>query len=317
MTTKISPRKTKKTRKNKISGYHTLTLHITAGLDMTQAGLFSDIYDEESALSSSFKKDKEGWHFLWTFDHKPDESDARSRLDKVLFELLMPPETIGKLKIEELENRDWLAESYQALPPFVVGGFYIYGSHYTGEKPKDKIPLLIEAATAFGSGEHGTTSRCILAIEHVKQSGFKPRNILDMGCGSGILAAAAAKLWPDVPGYAADNDPECIRVTDLHLQSNGIASVKSYVSEGYDPASPVWKDAPYDFIIANILAGPLIDMAAEQSKALASGGYLILSGTLKEQAERVIAAYTPHGLAPAGEFPGDEWMTILMKKDYA
>lgn len=308
---KTSP---KKTRKSNISGYHTLTLHITTGLDMTQAGLFSDIYAEEEALSSSFKKDKEGWHFLWTFDHRPDEGDARARVDAVLCELTLESDIVGALSIEELGDRDWLAESYQALPPFSVGGFYIYGSHSTGAKPADKIPLLIEAATAFGSGEHGTTSCCILAIEHVKESGFNPRNILDMGCGSGILAAAAAKLWPDVPVFAADNDPECVRVTDVHLASNGIANVKSYVSEGYDPASPVWKDAPYDFIIANILAGPLIDMAAEQAKALASGGYLILSGTLKEQAERVIAAYTPHGLALAGQFPGDEWMTILMKK---
>lgn len=281
---------------------------------MTQAGLFSDIYDEETALSSSFKRDKEGWHFLWTFDHRPDEHEAHRRLSGVLAELLISPETIGKLEIEEVGDRDWLAESYQALPPFVVGGFYIYGSHYTGPKLADKIPLLIEAATAFGSGEHGTTSRCMLAIEHVKQIGFKPRNILDMGCGSGILAATAAKLWPDVKTYAADNDPECVRVTDLHLAANNITNVKSYVSDGYDVSSPVWREAPYDFIIANILAGPLIEMAAEQSKALASGGYLILSGTLKEQAERVIAAYTPHGLTLAGEFPGDEWMTILMRK---
>ncbi len=312
ISTRTSP---KKTRKSNISGYYTLTFDITAGLDMTQAGLFSDMYDEEAALSSSFKKDKDGWHFLWTFDHRPDEQDVRTRIDGVLKELALPCDALSKLDIEELGDRDWLAESYQALPPFVVGGFYIYGSHYTGDKPLDKIPLLIEAATAFGSGEHGTTSCCILAIEHVKKSGFEPRNILDMGCGSGILAAAAAKLWPDVQTFAADNDPECIRVTDLHLQSNDITSVKSYVSEGYEPASPVWKDAPYDFIIANILAGPLIEMAAEQSKALASGGYLILSGTLHEQAERVIATYMPHGLSVAGLFPGDEWMTILMKKD--
>ncbi len=173
---------------------------------------------------------------------------------------------------------------------------------------------MIEAATAFGSGEHGTTSRCMLAIEHVKQSGFRPRNILDMGCGSGILAACAAKLWPDVTVEAADNDPECVVVTKRHMDSNDIPNVVTYQSEGYEAQSPVWKNAPFDFIIANILAGPLIDMAAEQSKALASGGYLILSGTLKEQAERVEAAYVAHGLTLAGEFPGDEWMTLLMRK---
>lgn len=281
---------------------------------MEEAGLFSEVYDEEDALSFSSKKDKDGWHFLWTFDYAPDMDDARGKFEAIAKQLAISPRNLGDAVVEELQDRDWLAESYRALPPFTVGGFYIYGSHYTGEKPDDKIPLLIEAATAFGSGEHGTTSRCMLAIEHVKESGFSPRNILDMGCGSGILAAAAAKLWPDVPVHAADNDPECVIVTQRHLESNGIENVIAYQSEGYDEFSPVWDKAPYDFIIANILAGPLIEMAEEQSRALAHGGYLILSGTLQEQAARVLAAYTPHGLGLAGEFPGDEWMTLLLKK---
>ncbi len=285
-------------------------MSIKAGLDDDQTGLFSALF-EGTALSSSSKKDKGTWEFLWTFDHRPDEDFIRDQLQWASEELRIPK---GDYKIEELQNRDWLAESYRALPPFTIGSFFIYGSHYDDEKPDDQIPLLIEAATAFGSGEHGTTSRCILAIEHVKQSGFTPRNILDMGCGSGILAAAAAKLWPDVPVFAADNDPECIRVTQRHLGLNNICNVRSYQSEGYDLQSPVWNDAPYDFIIANILAGPLIDMAAEQSRALASGGYLTLSGTLKEQAERVLNAYTPHGLSLIAEFPGAEWVTLLLRK---
>jgi len=282
---------------------------------MDQAGLFSDAYGEEEALSASCKKDKDCWKFLWTFQERPDEDEARARLWAAASAIGIAEGSITELILEEIDaGRDWLAESYHALPPFSVGSFFIYGSHYTGDKPGDKIPLLIEAATAFGSGEHGTTSRCMLAIEHVKHSGFEPRNILDMGCGSGILAAAAAKLWPEVPVFAADNDPECVIVTKRHLESNGIQNVHAYQSEGYEDSSPVWKDAPYDFIIANILAGPLIVMAAEQCRALAKGGYLILSGTLKEQAQDVLAAYTPHGLTLAGEFPGDEWMTLLLKK---
>lgn len=268
---------------------------------------------EDTALSFSCKKDKGEWAFLWTFDARPDQDEINAQFEWAGEELGLSPESFGHL-IEELEDRDWLAESYRALPPFTVGSFFIYGSHYDGAKPDEQIPLLIEAATAFGSGEHGTTSCCILAIEHVKSLGTAPRNILDMGCGSGILAAAAAKLWPDLPVFAADNDSECVRVTDRHLALNNITNVHAYQSEGYDAQSPVWKDAPYDFIIANILAGPLIDMAAEQSKALAAGGYLILSGTLREQAERVLAAYTPYGLSLVAEFPGDEWMTLLLRK---
>lgn len=309
---KTSPKK--KTKNNLyVSDYHTLTLHVKAGLDDDQAGLFSVLF-EEDALSSSSKKDKGAWEFLWTFDHRPEEDTVESQLDWACEELSIDRAQITH-DIEELQDRDWLAESYRALPPFTVGSFFIYGSHYKGSKPDGQIPLLIEAATAFGSGEHGTTSRCMLAIEHVKSSGFAPRNILDMGCGSGILAIAAAKLWPVVPVLAADNDPECVRVSDLHVRTNGVENIKTFQSEGYEPQSPVWNDAPYDFIIANILAGPLIDMAEEQSKALAAGGYLILSGTLAEQAERVLAAYTPHGLNLAAEFPGDEWMTLLLQKN--
>ncbi len=294
--------------------YHTLTLHIKAGLNDSQAGLFSFAFGDE-ALSFSSKKDKGGWDFLWTFDDELDADIVAEIFDAMAEEIGVSPDLLRGFKIEPLDaNRDWLAESYRALPPLTIGSFFIYGSHYDGEKPVGKIPLLIEAATAFGSGEHGTTSQCMLAIEHVKNGGFAPRNILDMGCGSGILAAVAAKLWPDVTVHAADNDPECVRVTDIHIQTNNISNVISYRSEGYEPQSPVWKDAPYDFIIANILAGPLIEMAAEQSKALASGGYLILSGTLKEQAERVLGAYTPCGFSLIKEFPCDEWMTLLLRK---
>lgn len=294
-----------------MSGYYTLAVNIKTGLDNSQTGFFAALFEDE-ALSYSCKKNKSEWDFLWTFPSRPETVFVEERLDDVCTLLDI---TDRSYVIEELEDRDWLAESYRALPPFTIGSFFIYGSHYEGLKPNDQIPLLIEAATAFGSGEHGTTSRCMLAIEHVKQSGFSPKNILDMGCGSGILAAAASKLWPDVAIFAADNDPECVIVTKRHLDINAITNVHAYLSEGYAPSSPVWNKAPYDFIIANILAGPLIDMAAEQSKALASGGYLILSGTLKEQAERVLGAYTPHGLSLAGEFPGDEWMTLLLRKD--
>lgn len=309
---KIS-RKTKK-RTSKISNlFYTLTLTIKAGLNDDQTGLFSAVF-EDLALSFSCKKDKGTWEFLWTFENRPDEDGIARRFAIIASLTNLGEDNFGDYRIDEMEDRDWLAESYRALPPFNVGPFFIYGSHYDGPKPDGQIPLLIEAATAFGSGEHGTTSCCLLAIDHVKQSGFKPRNILDMGCGSGILAIGAAMLWPNLPVYAADNDPECVRVTDVHVTTNGVGNITSFQSEGYEPQSPVWKHAPYDFIIANILAGPLIQMAAEQSKVLASGGYLILSGTLKEQADDVVAAYTPHGLTLAGEFPGDEWMTMLLKK---
>lgn len=293
--------------------YHTLSFHVNAGLTMDQAGIFNAAF-EEDALSAACKKEGDTWHFLLTFDHAPNAGYLEETVARAAAAAEIERTSIGAFTVEELEDRDWLAESYNALPPFSVGPFFIYGSHYEGTVPEGSLPLLIEAATAFGSGMHGTTSRCLLALVHLKDKGFKPRNILDMGCGSGILAIGAAKLWPDVPVAAADNDPECVRVTQRHMATNETNDIYAYVSEGYEAQSPVWQAAPYDLIVANILAAPLIEMAAEQVRAMANGGYIILSGTLREQGAAVTAAYEAHACKKVAEFPGDEWMTLLMQK---
>lgn len=297
-----------------MSGYYTLTLTIKAGLDDSQTGFFAAAFGEEGTLSFSAKKDKGQWAFLWTFEGEPDRDDVRQRLEDAAKEAGLSFDVIEDLRIEELEERDWLAESYNALPPFDVGPFFVYGSHYTGPKPDGLIPLLIEAATAFGSGEHGTTSQCMMALAHLKDEGIEPRNIVDMGCGSGILAAAAAKLWPEAQTFAADNDPECVRVSRIHLDINGLENVPAYQSEGFEKQSRVWNDAPYDLVIANILAAPLIEMAEELSKTVASKGHVILSGMLREQADRVAGAYAEHELGVTRKFPKDEWMTLLLQR---
>ncbi len=293
--------------------YHTLSFHVDAGLSIDQTGVFNAAFDEY-ALSASCIKQSGGWDFLLTFDHAPDITQIEIVLSEAAQTAGLDRSAIGALHVEALEDRDWLAESYRALPAFTIGPFFIYGSHFDGASPENTIPLLIDAATAFGSGMHGTTSRCLLALVHLKEQGFMPQRILDMGCGSGILAIAAIKLWPRASTEAADNDPECVRVTLRHMEANDAQAITAYVSEGYDAQSPVWNNAPYDLIIANILAAPLIVMAAEQSKALAADGYIILSGTLREQAADVAGAYHAQGCADHAEFPGDEWMTLLMRK---
>jgi ribosomal protein L11 methyltransferase len=292
---------------------YTLSLYLPWALTDEQTEFFADLFGEES-LSYSSKKDKISWSFLWTFDVEPNPQIIKTVFLNLSQDLKIDTFLFDDFKIEQLEDKDWLAESYRALPPFKVGSFFIYGSHYDGAKPDGFTPLMIEAATAFGSGDHGTTSCCMLAIEHVFKGGFIPKHILDMGCGSGILAAVAAKLWPQIPIDAADNDPECVVVSNRHMTANDIKNVDCYVSEGYHKHSPVWQNAPYDFIIANILAGPLIDMAAAQSNAVAKGGYLILSGTLKEQGPRVFKAYEPFGFKKIKEFDGNEWVTLLLQK---
>jgi ribosomal protein L11 methyltransferase len=286
---------------------------IKADLQNEQTGFFAAAF-EETALSYSAKNNKGTWDFLWTFEGRPDEGFVKAALVSVLENLSLAPIVLTTLVIEKLEDKDWLLESYRALPPFEVGSFFIYGSHYTDSKPAGKIPLMIEAATAFGSGEHGTTAACILALEDLKQNGFEPVRILDMGCGSGILAIAAAHLWPASKVEAADNDPECVVVTKRHMNANNKNDICVYQSEGYEKTSPVWDRAPYDLIIANILAGPLMEMAQEQSRALKKDGYIILSGTLLEQADELYASYKPHGMVMMMEFPMGEWMTLVLKK---
>lgn len=216
---------------------------------------------------------------------------------------------------EEIPDKNWLEECYRQFPPFSVGDFFVYGSHYDGEKPDDKIHLQIDAATAFGSGEHGTTKGCLLALQDLRDDGVCPWNVLDMGCGSGILAIAAWKLWK-TPVLAADNDAECIRVTLRHADFNGIktsaAALDTACGDGF-ATQAVQTRKPFDLIIANILAGPLIEMAPALKEVLDVNGYVVLSGMLREQADDVLKVYKNHGMNLKRRYDIDEWSTLVLQ----
>jgi ribosomal protein L11 methyltransferase len=218
---------------------------------------------------------------------------------------------------EELDDSiNWLEHSYAMNPPLDVPPFFIYGSHYTGEKPGDALCLNIDAVTAFGSGDHGTTKGCLSLMAHLKGMGVCPWNTLDMGTGSGILAIGAYKLWK-APVVAVDNDAESINVTRRHMQMNGVpesaADIACLVNEGFD-GHAVQDKGPYELVIANILAGPLRDMARALCETVDDNGYVILSGILNEQAEGVIAAYTAQGLCLCEHRVIGEWSTLLFQK---
>lgn len=272
---------------------------------------------DDEALSSSCQYDgKGGCSFLWTLPSFPSCPALAAR-----FSLLSRAYGGGDVSpdcliCKPLDSQiDWLAESYRALPSFSVGPFFIFGDHHEGViPPEGALPLKIEAATAFGSGDHGTTAACLLALNSLKNKGCEPERILDMGCGSGILAIAASRLWPQSDVSAADNDPESVRVSLRHCRENKADAISVFQSEGYAKESPVWMKAPYQLIVANILAAPLIEMAAEQSACVAEAGYLILSGMLEEQKERVAAAYESFGFAILEQFPRGEWVTLLLQK---
>lgn len=212
------------------------------------------------------------------------------------------------------ETRDWLAESYKGFQPFDIGPFFIYGSHYNEELPQDLIPLQIDAATAFGSGEHGTTAGCLEFLAELKQGGFTPDKTLDMGCGSGILAIAACKLW-NTPALGVDIDPEAVSVAVRHRDLNNVAASLNPCAAGPGFETPqVESFGPYDLIIANILAAPLKDMAPDIARLTTKHGYALLSGMLVEQSEDVRNIYQQNGFTTCQHKHINGWATLLLKR---
>jgi len=217
---------------------------------------------------------------------------------------------------EEIEDKNWLVESYNQFPPFSVGPFFIYGSHYDGDVPKGQSGLQIDAATAFGTGEHGTTKGCLELMLGLKDDGACPWNILDMGTGSGILAIAAWKLWK-TPILAVDIEEESVRVAKLHQDMNGVAdsaaAMQCFCGDGFETAE-VQRKKPFDLIIANILAGPLIDMAHDMAAVADDKAYVILSGMLTTQVDSVKYAYISTGFKYLQHIDYGEWSSLLLQK---
>ncbi|WVX67649.1 Ribosomal protein L11 methyltransferase domain protein [Candidatus Bealeia paramacronuclearis] len=177
--------------------------------------------------------------------------------------------------------------------------------------PSDMHSILVDAATAFGSGQHSTTAGCLLILDQLAP--LNPKTALDMGCGSGILALAMASLWA-CPILACDNDFEAVRVTQENAILNKLDDhLQSFQSEGF--ASPRLKEeGPFEIITANILAGPLIEMAGDMRIHTTLGGKIVLSGLLITQAPQVIVAYEAQGFRLLEEKPIQEWMTLLMER---
>lgn len=268
---------------------------------------------EGSAWSASMKQTEGGFDLLWTIPPDSDEKQVRTALSVAVDILALPGSTLDSLRFEPKNNENWLEKSYEGFQPFSLGSFFIYGAHHRGavDVPAAARSLEIDAATAFGSGEHGTTAGCLLALEALKEKGFAPESILDMGTGSGILAIAAKKFWPHSAVMAVDNDPESIAVTDRHAAQNE-TPMQTLASEGFAERA-VHDKGPYDLVIANILAGPLIEMADDLAKAC--GGFLILSGLLIEQQNKIMDAYTAQGMRLVTAAHRGEWAILTLAKN--
>lgn len=265
----------------------------------------------EDAVVSVFLHNKEAtdgdnWTVTLTTLGPPDTEEIQRRLQRL--DIKGAPR---QLKAARLPETDWLQHVHDNFPPVTIDKFFIRGSHFRGKTPKGLIPLHIDAATAFGSGEHQTTQGCLRAFAWLAgKQDF--RNALDMGCGSGILAIAMKKIWPRIKLTAIDIDPESVRVTKRHAAMNKV-TLQAAAGDGF--AAPLSKkNAPYNIIAANILAGPLIAMAAPCAKALGKGGFCVLSGLLKRQQADVAKAYEKQGLKLVRRFPAGDWVTLVFSR---
>lgn len=216
-------------------------------------------------------------------------------------------------QISELPETDWVAHVRRELAPVEAGRFFVYGSHDADKVPGDCEPLLIEAAMAFGTGHHGTTLGCLRALDRLANDGFVGKSVVDIGCGTAVLAMAAARIWSGTM-LASDIDEVAVDVARANAEANGLSDrLKCVEAAGFDHAD-LAEAAPFDLVFANILKGPLVALAPEMAAAMTPNGYAILSGILNEQADDVIAVYADAGLALKDAESIGDWTTLTLQK---
>ncbi len=253
--------------------------------------------------------DQPSWQIELLHDAPPDPSDLQAAVAPLARALGLQGPAIS---IAPVPETDWLAAARAAAKPQAIGRFWLHPSHVDQAPPAGSLAIQIDAGLAFGSGEHESTKGCLLALDHLAGR-TRCRRVLDLGCGSGILAIAAAKCWP-ARVVAADVDPEAVRVAAANAAHNGVGQrVITRVSDGYADRL-LGQLGPYDLILANILADPLCAMAGALARHLAPGGFAILAGLLDRQAPRVIAAHQRHGLQLRQEFTLGPWTSLLMSR---
>tara|TARA_B100000886_G_scaffold272309_1_gene196259 strand:+ start:5071 stop:5940 length:870 start_codon:yes stop_codon:yes gene_type:complete len=218
-----------------------------------------------------------------------------------------------EFKISELPQIDWVSKVQRSLKPVIAGRFFVYGSHDSDKVPSNCEPLLIEASMAFGTGHHGTTKGCLLALEQIISDGFDAKNVIDVGCGTAVLAMAAARVF-SANIIASDIDSVAFSVAKTNVLANGLdKSIRCFEASGFSH-DQIKTTGSFDLIFANILMKPLLSLAADISRYSLSGGYVVLSGILCEQAELVTNKYIKVGFSLSREIKIGEWLTLIFCK---
>jgi ribosomal protein L11 methyltransferase len=233
------------------------------------------------------------------YDEAPDENLLARLFD-------------GKVEVAPLPDRDWIRASQLGLAPVRAGRFFLYGAHDKGRVPAGVLPIRIEAGLAFGTGHHETTALCLKALSAIARA-HRPNAILDLGCGTGVLAIAAVKLWR-LPVAATDIDPIAIDVTRGNARINGVLPfLRAAAADGLD--HPLLRDAgPFDLILANILARPLTRLAPSVARALKPSGIVVLSGLLRDQEQMVLSYYRSLDLVLRQTLRDGPWSALVLQR---
>jgi ribosomal protein L11 methyltransferase len=258
----------------------------------------------------------EGPDGSWRLDAYFETRPRRAEIAAVF--ALAPSATVAPA-LERLADADWVTMSQQGLEPIRAGRFFVHTPAHRGAAPPGAVALEIDAGRAFGTGHHETTTGCLIALHRLKRQGFVARNLIDVGTGTGLLAFAALRLWPQARATASDIDPVSVEVSAANAAVNGVRSgaapgrLDLVAAAGLDHPR-LRQRGPYHLIIANILAGPLIALAPSLAPALVPGGRIILAGLLGHQARRVAAAYRREGLRPSFSIARGDWPALVLRR---
>jgi ribosomal protein L11 methyltransferase len=233
----------------------------------------------------------------------------------VTLELLATAFGARSFAVSELPEIDWVAKVRRELSPVEAGRFFVYGSHDADKVPAGRIALQIEATVAFGTGHHGTTLGCLRAFDRLFDAGFAPSRVADIGCGTAVLAMAAASVLPGALVIASDIDEVAVDVAQANVAINHLdGRIECLEAAGFGHPR-LAEAAPFDLVFANILKGPLIELAPDMGAHVAPDGICILSGLLVVQAEAVLAAYVAAGFSQQAREDIGEWSTLVLRRN--
>jgi ribosomal protein L11 methyltransferase len=259
------------------------------------------VIDAVLMTTEEVEDDVERWRLDAYLEHEPDAATLAA------IRALVPSAGATAPEVIALVEQDWVALSQEGLEPIREGRFVVHTSAHPATAPAGGRALLIDAGRAFGTGHHATTSGCLKMLDAMAGRSFA--NVIDVGTGTGVLAFAAAHLWPDAAIVATDIDPAAIEVTQANAEANAVLGVELIVADGA-LSDAITARAPYDLVIANILAGPLVSMAPELAAIADSAATIVLAGLLDTQRDKVVAAFAACGCTLEAIDQRGDW-TIL------